>query len=265
MQTGAKGPTILEPMSSKPRNRKSTLVRTLALGVPIIFILTGCSSVPGLGFTKGLSSVNDTSLPLWQGAWITAGVVGIFTAGLILWSSLFHRKKDDEFPKQKQYHIPIEVAYTIIPLIIVAILFAFTARDESRITSKIPSKVMHGISINAMRWSWQFSYPEAGKSATTTGTPQNPPVLYMPQGERVAFTLNSSDVVHGFWIPAFMIQIQNLPGVTNHLEFTANKLGDYPGRCNILCGRDHSRMLFTVRVVTPAQYTDYINSLKAAQ
>jgi len=260
-----KRPTILEPMSPKPRTRKSTLVRTIALGVPLLFFLTGCSSVSGLGFSKGLSSVNDTSLPLWQGAWITALVVGVFTAGLILWSSFFHRKKNEEFPRQIQYHIPIEVLYTIIPFIIVAVLFAFTARDESRIMEKSPSKVMHNISVNGIQWSWQFEYPEAGPNAIVTGTPLNPPILYMPQGERVAFTLKSSDVVHGFWIPAFMIQIQNLPGVTNHLEFTANKLGDYPGRCNILCGRDHSRMLFTVRVVTPAQYTDYINSLKAAQ
>jgi cytochrome c oxidase subunit 2 len=228
-------------------------------------LLTSCSSVSGLGYEKGVSSVNDTSLPLWQGAWISAGIVGIFTAGLILWASFFHRKKSEDFPRQTQYHIPIEIAYTIIPFIIVAVLFAYTARDESRITNKSPTGVMHNISVNAMQWSWQFTYPEAGAQATITGTPTNAPVLYLPQGERVKFTLTSSDVVHGFWIPAFMIQLQNLPGVTNYLEFTANKLGDFPGRCNILCGRDHSRMLFIVRVVTPTQYSDYINSLKAAQ
>jgi cytochrome c oxidase subunit 2 len=59
-----------------------------------------------------------------------------------------------------------------------------------------------------------------------------------------------------------MIQMQNLPGVTNKLEFTANKLGDFPGRCNILCGRNHAQMLFTVRVVTPAEYETYISNLK---
>ena len=59
-----------------------------------------------------------------------------------------------------------------------------------------------------------------------------------------------------------MIQIQNLPGVTNHVEFTANKLGDFPGRCNILCGRNHTQMIFTVRVVTPAEYETYIANLK---
>lgn len=249
------------------RSRLSRNWRKLALIAPLALALTGCSKVSNLGYPAGVSSVNDTSLPLWQGAWITAGIVGVFTAGLILWASIFHRKKNDEFPKQTQYHVPIEVAYTIIPFIIVAVLFAYTARDESRITNKSTVGVMHNISVNGIQWSWQFTYPEAGTgpNATITGTPQQRPVLYLPQGERVRFSLTSSDVVHGFWIPAFMIQLQNLPGVTNHLELTANKLGDYPGRCNILCGRDHSLMQFTVRVVTPAQYKDYINSLKASQ
>jgi cytochrome c oxidase subunit 2 len=94
--------------------------------------------------------------------------------------------------------------------------------------------------------------------------PANPPTLYMPLGEKVRFTLTSNDVVHGFWIPAFMIQIQNLPGETNHLQFTANKLGEYPGRCNILCGRNHSQMIFKVKVVTPEQYQKYLDSLKAS-
>jgi cytochrome c oxidase subunit 2 len=88
--------------------------------------------------------------------------------------------------------------------------------------------------------------------------------LYLPQGEKVRFSITSNDVVHGFWIPAFMIQMQNLPGVTNKLEFTANKLGTYPGRCNILCGRNHTQMIFTVKVVTPAEYQNYLETLKAS-
>jgi cytochrome c oxidase subunit 2 len=62
-----------------------------------------------------------------------------------------------------------------------------------------------------------------------------------------------------------MIQMQNLPGVTNHLEFSANKLGTFPGRCNILCGRNHSQMLFTVKVVTPDEYQTYIQGLVAEE
>ena len=227
------------------------------------FLLTSCSKVSGLGFEEGLSSVNDQSLSLWQGAWIAAGVVGVFTLILILWPAFFHRLKKDspEFPKQTQYNIPVEVLYTIIPFIIVAVLFYFTAQKQTVITAKTDT-YKHEITVEGIQWSWQFGYPEAGPDAVVTGTPAQPPVLYVPLGERVRYTITANDVVHGFWIPAFMIQIQNIPGVTNHLEFTANKLGDFPGRCNILCGRNHSQMLFTVRVVTPAQYQAYLDTFE---
>ncbi len=239
-------------------------LRALLLLAPVL-VLTGCSKVSGLGFEEGLSSVNDQSLSLWQGAWITAGVVGVFTLILIMWPAFFHRHKKDgaEFPKQTQYNIPIEIVYTIIPFIIVAVLFYYTAKKETVISAHTDT-YKHEITVEGIQWSWQFGYPEAGPDAVVTGTPAQPPVLYVPVGEKVRYTITSNDVVHGFWIPAFMIQMQNLPGVTNHLEFTANKLGDYPGRCNILCGRNHSQMLFTVRVVTPDQYKAYLETFKGS-
>jgi cytochrome c oxidase subunit 2 len=232
-------------------------------------LLSGCSlksnDISGLGYPKNTTSVNDISLSLWQWAWITAGIVGVITLILILWPAIFHRKNDakkGEFPKQTQYNVPIEIVYTIVPFIIVAVLFYFTATKESKIVdTKTPA--MHEISVEGIQWSWQFAYPEAGDKAIVTGTPENPPTLYLPQGESVRFTITSNDVVHGFWIPAFMIQMQNLPDRTNHLQFTANKLGTFPGRCNILCGRNHAQMIFKVKVVTPEQYQKYLTTLKA--
>ena len=180
-----------------------------------------------------------------------------------MWPAIFHRapKNGPEFPKQTQYNVPVEIAYTLIPFIIVAAMFYYTAVKENQIV-KPQENVQHEIVVNGIQWSWQFTYLDAGKDVTLTGTPAKPPVMVVPQGERVRYTINSNDVVHGFWIPEFMIQMQNLPGVTNYLEFTANKLGDFPGRCNILCGRNHAQMLFTVRVVTPAEYQTYISNLK---
>jgi cytochrome c oxidase subunit 2 len=239
-------------------------LRALLLA-PLTLLLTGCAKVSGLGYEEGLSSVNDISLSLWQGAWIAAAVVGVFTLILILWPAVFHRAKASkgEFPKQTQYNVPVEVAYTIIPFIIVAVLFYFTAVKQTEIVEKT-SNYKHEILVDGFQWSWQFSYLDAGPKAVVTGTPANPPTLYVPLGEKVRYTIVSNDVVHGFWIPAFMIQMQNLPGVTNYLEFTANKLGTYPGRCNILCGRNHSQMLFSVKVVTPAEYKTYLETLKAS-
>jgi cytochrome c oxidase subunit 2 len=240
------------------------LLRALLLA-PLAVLLTGCAKVSGLGFEEGLTSVNDTSLSLWQGSWIAAGVVGVFTLILILWPAVFHRAKvsKGEFPKQTQYNVPVEIAYTIIPFIIVAVLFYFTAVKETKIMEKTTT-YKHEIKVEGIQWSWQFAYPEAGAKAVVTGTPALPPTLYVPLGEKVRYTITSNDVVHGFWIPAFMIQMQNLPGVTNHLEFTANKLGTYPGRCNILCGRNHAQMIFSVKVVTPTEYKAYLETLKAS-
>lgn len=244
------------------RLKKALLGAFAAFGV---LALTGCENGSVYGYEKDLSSVNEVSWHLWRGAWLAAAVVGIFTAALILWPVLRHRRKegDPQYPKQTQYNVPVEVAYTVIPFIIVAVLFYFTARDETTIIAKEPSKVMHTIDVTGIQWSWQFGHQDGGAKAIVTGTPANPPTLVLPQGERVKFNIHSNDVVHGFWIPAFMIQIQNLPGVTNHIEFTANKLGEYPGRCNILCGRNHSQMVFKVKVVTPTEYDTYVETLKA--
>ena len=235
----------------------------LSILAPVMILLTGCAKDSGGGFPTDASSINDISSPLWTWSWVAAGVVGVFTAILIIWPAIFHRapKNGPEFPKQTQYNVPVEIAYTIIPFIIVAGLFYFTAVKENQIV-KPKEQVQHEIVVNGIQWSWQFTYLDAGKDVTLTGTPAKPPVLVVPQGERVRYTIVSNDVVHGFWIPEFMIQMQNLPGVTNKLEFTANKLGDFPGRCNILCGRNHAQMLFTVRVVTPAEYQTYISNLK---
>jgi cytochrome c oxidase subunit 2 len=246
--------------------KKIALQSLLILGVAAIVTGTSQSvSYASGGFSPDVSSVNQNTHALWIWSWIAAGVVGVFTAILILWPVFFHRKKNEDFPRQTQYNVPVEILYTVIPFIIVAVLFFYTAKAETKIThiDKSPAAA-HNIHVNAIQWSWQFTYNDAAAKPTITGTPEQPPVLVMPLGEKVHFTLDSNDVVHGFWIPEFMIQMQTLPGVTNNLEFTANKIGEFPGRCNILCGRAHSQMLFKVKVVSPADYLAYINSVKAA-
>ena len=246
--------------------RVNKKVALIPLGLFTALALTSCGSkdISGFGYEHGVSSVNDTSLSLWQGAWIAAAVVGVFTAVLILWPAFRHRRKGNEFPRQTQYNIPTEVAYTLIPFLIVAVLFFYTAKAQSAITKIDSTKpATHSIHVNGIQWSWQFTYLDKGPEATVTGTPAQPPTLVLPLGEEVEFKITASDVVHGFWIPAFMIQIQNIPGVENKIRFTANKLGTYPGRCNILCGRSHSQMLFKVKVVTPDEYKNYLETLGA--
>ena len=138
------------------------------LSISSLFILTSCSSesVPTFGFDRGIASVNDHSLPVWQLFWVLAIIVGLFTAGLIFWSIAFHRRKGDEMPKQTQYNIPTEVAYTLIPIVIVGVLFAFTAKAETAVTkvSPVSAQGVHDITVNGIQWSWQFTYAEIGRA-----------------------------------------------------------------------------------------------------
>jgi cytochrome c oxidase subunit 2 len=243
----------------------------LSLLALLALLLAGCSSseLPALGFPRGVTDINDISLSLWQGAWVAAFIVGGITAILILWAAFRYRvrKKSvvggrEELPEQVSYHLPLEIIYTVIPFIIVAVLFYFTARDQSTITKTSPAGVaVHEIDVNGVQWGWQFTYPEAADK-TVTGIPAKWPTLYLPVGERIRINLTASDVVHSMWIPAFMMQMQALPYLKNQFEFTAQKEGTYPGFCNMHCGRNHSQMRFTVKVVSPSEYRNYINSLK---
>ena len=76
------------------------------------------------------------------------------------------------------------------------------------------------------------------------------------------FTLQSNDVIHSFWVPAFLFKMDVIPGRTNHFQITPKQLGTFKGRCAELCGQDHARMLFNVRVVSPTEYDQYVSDLK---
>lgn len=239
------------------------------LGTGLLLLLaTGCSSdnLPTFAMpARGVTNQAPRILSLWQGAWIAAFSVGAVVWGLILWSVVAYRRRRSEngLPAQTRYNVPIEVLYTVVPLIMVAVFFFFTARDEDRImrTSANPD---HQITVTGIQWSWQFTYTsDAGPNATVTGTPAKPPTLVLPQGQSVKFSLESNDVIHSFWVPAFLFKMDVIPGQHNQFEIVPKKIGTYAGRCAELCGQDHSRMLFNVKIVSPADYEKYIADLKA--
>ncbi|REK90183.1 cytochrome c oxidase subunit II [Streptomyces inhibens] len=238
-------------------------------------------------------------LSLWQGSWAAALATGVLVWGLIIWSVIFHRRSRTkvEVPAQTRYNMPIEALYTIVPFIIIAVLFYFTARDESALlkTSKKPD---HVVNVVGFQWSWGFNYLEDvdGNKSTTninssalsaipdkwkktapagadgvydvgipgTRNPQtgNPgPTLWLPKGETVQFVLTSRDVIHSFWVVPFLMKQDVIPGHTNVFEVTPNKEGTFMGKCAELCGVDHSRMLFNVKVVSPERYREHLKDL----
>ncbi|HEU5159900.1 MAG TPA: cytochrome c oxidase subunit II [Streptosporangiaceae bacterium] len=231
---------------------------------------TACSGEAArLGMPDPITEQGERILTLWQGSWVAAFAVGGVVWGLIIWAVLFHRKRSDDLPPQVRYNMPIEFLYTVVPFIVIAVLFYFTARDENYLqkTSARPDVV---VNVTAFQWSWQFDYPDPADPswtnpvaqprivASVVGVAGQKPVVAVPVGQKVRFNLESKDVIHSFWVPSFLYKLDVMPGYHNHFEVTPTKTGTYEGRCAELCGVDHSRMLFQLKVVTPAEYQTFL-------
>ena len=88
------------------------------------------------------------------------------------------------------------------------------------------------------------------------------PTLYLPVNKSVDLELNSRDVIHSFWVPAFLQKRDMIPGKTNYIRFTPTKEGTYDGKCAELCGEYHSEMLFRVKVVSEAEFQAHMDKLR---
>ena len=205
---------------------------------------------------------------LWLGAWIAAGVVGVFVFGLMVWAIVrYRRRSDDEVPAQVRYNLPIEVLYTVAPIIIVLVFFFHTIQTGQDVLDESGTPD-HEVLVLGQKWSWSFSYLEegaaGGESVYTVGTPADRPTMVLPLGESVQFRLASQDVVHAFWVPAFYFKEDVIPGRGNTFTLTPTREGTYEGRCSELCGLYHSRMLFNVEVVSPEEFDAHLQDLQAA-
>jgi cytochrome c oxidase subunit 2 len=278
------------------------LLQVLTAGV-VLATASGCTSkdFPRLGMPTPVTEEAPRILSLWQGSWAAALATGVLVWGLIIWSVIFHRRSRTkvEVPPQTRYNMPIEALYTVVPLIIVSVLFYFTARDESKLLKLSPTTPAVTVNVVGFQWSWGFNYiedvdgkadtgnaakskelsdipdrfldqfPAGAEGVYDVGTPgtRNPqngnpgPTLWLPKGEKVRFVLTSRDVIHDFWVVPFLMKMDVVPGHTNSFEVTPSREGTFKGKCAELCGTDHSRMLFNVKVVSPERYQKHLEDL----
>lgn len=229
----------------------------------VLLTCTGCNTedLPRLAFPTPATEEAPRILLLWQGSWLAALLTGAVVWALILWACIFHRKKhDNDIPIQTRYNLPIEALYTILPFVMVVTLFYFTERDQSILLDEDRQEDMT-VNVVGRQWSWSFNYVEDG--VYEAGTPGQQPELWLPVNRLVRFEVTASDVIHSWWVPNFLFKMDAIPGRVNTFELTPNKLGTFTGKCAELCGRDHARMYFTVRVVTDAEYAARVAQLKA--
>lgn len=230
----------------------------------MLLLASGCSAQEALSFNAPDGATEQTKLieSLWYGAWVAVALVGVLTGGLILYAAIrFRRKEGDPAPKQMRYNVPLELMYTVVPLVMILGMFFFTVRDQIELT-KVSDNPDNTVGVVGFRWSWAFNYEE-GVYDVGTADVADMPTLYLPVDESVVFRLESPDVIHSFWVPAFLMKMDVFPSRLNEFEVLPNKVGTYAGRCAELCGVDHARMLFQVKVVPRGEYDRHIAELRA--
>lgn len=148
----------------------------------------------------------------------------------------------------------LEVVWTTIPAVILLALvsYSFVVLHDNE------KKPVHEINVGVtgQQFAWSFQYPPS----VTGGAPVESDQLYLPKGESVLFGLHSKDVIHAFWIPAFRLQEDVVPGITVKYRATPDRIGSYPIVCNLLCGLGHSTMRSTVHVVSRSQFQAWLKS-----
>jgi cytochrome c oxidase subunit II len=245
----------------------------MALGVATVLTLSGCSDkdreeIRRLAQPVGASDRSDFMHSLWMWAWLAAIVVGILVWGLIGYCIVkYRRRSNDEIPVQTRYNLPMEILYTIAPVVMVLVFFYWTVRVQDDVLADV-AHPDHTIDVVGEQWAWTFNYvADKDLDSKTTvfqaGSADALPTLYLPINESVRFNLSSPDVIHSFWVPGFLQKLDVIPGLHNSFDLTPTRLGTYRGRCAELCGVYHSRMLFDVKIVTPQEYAANLKRLQA--
>lgn len=244
-----------------------------ALGASAAMFLSGCSAegkseLERLAMPVPSSKQAESIYDLWQWAWLAAMITGVIVWGLIFYAVVrFRRRHESEIPVQTRYNLPIEIFYTIAPIMMVIVFFKFTVdtQDEAFYVSDDPDAT---VTVVGQQWSWTFNYTDVpalgGETVFEGGTPADPPTLWLVEDKEVTFKLVSPDVIHSFWVPTFLFKLDVIPGRENEFSVTPTREGTFEGRCAELCGVYHSRMLFDVKVTDQASFDAHMRELEDA-
>lgn len=186
--------------------------------------------------------------------WIT-GVSAVLLLGITLVTLWFvvryHRSRAPEPASQSDGNLWLEIAWTAISTLLVMAMFYYGWAGYLALRN-VPRDALH-VTATARMWSWSFTY-DNGKTS---------PKLYVPVGKPVEVQIVSLDVLHGFYIPAFRIKRDAVPGMKNHAWFVAPKTGSYDLFCSSYCGTGHSAMISTVEAVSEAEFSAWLQKAPA--
>jgi cytochrome c oxidase subunit 2 len=227
--------------------------RRLAL-LALVLVLTSCGGKQTIFDPKGTNAekINRLQVPVF----IAAGVVGLIVAVMLLFVMIAGRRRrsDDDEPKQIHGNTRIEIGWTVVPFLILAVVAFFTVVTVVNI-SRRPANAMK-ISVYGQQWWWAYQYDLNGDGKPEIITANE---LVIPVGKPVELEVQSRDVIHSFWIPALNGTRDAVPGRIQTLEITANQTGTFDGQCKEFCGLSHANMRARAVVMTQDGFNQWVS------
>ena len=192
----------------------------------------------------------------WFSNWTALAVVVLVWVLVAVAVVRFRARGRTDLPDQKAYNIPLEVLYTVVPLVIVGVFFALSVivQEDVNDTDDEPDLV---VDVTGFQWGWRFEYQGSDVTVRTEG--ERDPELVLPVGEVVRFELRTADVIHAFWVPRFLNKRDLIPRIDNQIDVEITEEGRWDGRCAEYCGLYHHEMNFTVRAVPAAAFEDWLD------
>ena len=176
----------------------------------------------------------------------------IITGAMIWFVIRYHRSRAPEPTSQQEGSVWLEIIWTALPTLLVLAMFYYGWSGYLSLRNVPPGALQ--VTAVARMWSWNFQYAN-GKTSSK---------LYVPVGTPVQVNIESRDVLHGFYMPAFRIKRDAVPGMKNHVWFVATRPGSYDIFCSQYCGTSHSAMISTAEAIPPAEFEAWLNGSEKA-
>ncbi len=242
----------------------------------------------GLNMTEGVSILSKEIYGLHMEIFWWCVGIGIVVFGVMIYSLIKFRKSQGAQADTTLVHsTKVEIVWTVIPIMILVAMAVPTARGLIKIEDM--GNVALNIKVTGYQWKWEYEYLNHGVSFFSTlkadsnaarqlGSGVDPAtvpnylldvdnVLVIPAGTKIRFLLTAQDVIHAWWVPAFGMKKDAIPGYVNEIwvQVDADKVGTYRGQCAELCGQDHGFMPIVVEVKSPADYDVWLRGKQAEQ
>ena len=229
-----------------PRRKHVAAALAVAVVIPAAILLAGCAS-PTILRPEGSAGRDILTLAIEIFSILAFVLLTVWI--LLTFVVVRFRKRPESEASQTKGNLRIEIIWTLIPAIIVIVLFVLTVRTTQQIVTPDPGAQFTSV---GHQWWWEFDFSKLGFKTANE--------VYVPQNHEVSIDLLSTDVIHSFWVPQMGGKVDMIPGHVNHIRFVPLTTGTYLGECAEFCGAQHGKMRFLFVVVPPAQYTAWVRN-----